>query len=98
MTMPPDDDYEDDTAELPPDPPAVTAVIMREPCEWCGESAFGYVTGAEFGGLEVTAVTEYHEDSCPVLVNGGFAIITMPRSAVPLAGQITDAIFRVEAG
>jgi hypothetical protein len=94
MTMPPDDDYEDDTVDLPPEPAAVKAVIMREPCEWCGESAFGYVTGGAMGALEVTAVTEYHEDACPVLQDGGFVIVTMPRSTVPLAGQITEAIFR----
>jgi hypothetical protein len=90
MALPPDH-YE--SGELPPTPAAVDAVIMREPCKECGEAAFGYVTCGELDGREMHAVTEYHEDSCPVLKDGAFVILTMPGSAVPLAGQITDAIF-----
>jgi hypothetical protein len=82
---------------LPPGPGAVDAVTMREPCGECGESAFGYVTCGQPGGREVHAITEYHDDACPVVKDGAVVILTMPGSAVPLTGQITDAIFGGEA-
>ena len=78
---------------LPPDPAAVDAVIMREPCTECGEASFGYVTDGNRGGHHITAVVEYHADACPVLANGPYIIATMPRSAVEVAGQLIDGIF-----
>ena len=81
----------------PPNPGAADAVTMREPCRECGESAFGYLTCGQLGGREVHAIAEYHHDACPVLKDGAVVILTMPGSAVPLAGHITDAIFGGEA-
>jgi hypothetical protein len=74
-------------------PAAVDAVIMREPCTECGEVSFGYVTADNRGGHLITAVVAYHADACPVLANGPYVIVTMPRSAVELASQVIDGIF-----
>ena len=79
---------------LPPDPPIVAAVIMREPCGECHESAFGYVTAGHMGGHAVTAATEYHKPDCPVTASGIAVIITAPITDVPFAGELTERIFR----
>ena len=89
--------YDCEPQPLPPNPGAVDAVITREPCAERGEAAFGYLTCGQPGGREVPAITGYHDDACPVVKDGAVVILTMPGSAVPLAGQITDAIFGGEA-
>lgn len=78
--------------ECPPNPAAVDAVIMRDPCADCGSASFGYVTAGDVGGHLVTAITEYHEDGCGVLKDGAFAILTLPHSAVRLAGEMTEGL------
>lgn len=83
-----------DEVHFPPDPEAVTAVIQRDPCPECRESAFGWVTADDRGAVTVTAVAEYHADNCTVLRHGGYVIAVMPLSAVTLAGEMIKAMFR----
>ncbi len=80
------------TEDWLPDPPAISAVIHRDPCEHCGENAFGWASlderADECHGQVVSRIAEYHRDDCSLSANGSYIVATVPVSQVQVAGEM----------